>query len=522
MNKQTYSFIIFLIVLLIVHLSAMICNSFETIDDAFISFRYAENLAVGNGLVFNPGERVEGYTNFLWILLLALVRPLVEPVLASKILGALCSCLLIIFFARYYRRFHPEIFGFPILYLALDPGLITWSVRGLETTMFTLFIWLAYQTAMTASIKRNDTSAGLAGSMAAFAVLTRPEGVLTHLFFPLLVLLQKPREHSIFKRISYFFIGSLTLMLPYLIWKWCYFGDILPNTFYAKTGGGFSVFWRGLAYIIQGWQWPEGILLIVIFISLCRNEKKGLNRHAVLVAAVFLLIFLAYILAVGGDSLGPDRFLTPLLPFMILPAFFALSILKILRDQQTHRFLVGIVAFILIIGNSYPMIANFQHTDVFSHKKELQHHGTHVGLCLAKNARPNQSIATSIIGRIPYYSKLYTFDVFGLIDPYIAHQTLEGSARGAAGHEKSDWYYILSRNPDFIIGQELIAAPPREPNWLKSIRTSLSGESTYQIPSGIPAPPYPGYSRIELSCDGPIIRIWKRNPRPEQEHVLMP
>src|SRR5436189_992982 len=40
-------------------------------DDAFISFRYAQNLAEGNGLVFNPGERVEGYTNFLWVLLLA-------------------------------------------------------------------------------------------------------------------------------------------------------------------------------------------------------------------------------------------------------------------------------------------------------------------------------------------------------------------------------------------------------------------------------------------------------------------
>ncbi|KPJ64637.1 hypothetical protein AMJ44_12375, partial [candidate division WOR-1 bacterium DG_54_3] len=43
-----------------------------TQDDAFISFRYVRNFVNGDGLVFNPGERVEGYTNFFWILLLSL------------------------------------------------------------------------------------------------------------------------------------------------------------------------------------------------------------------------------------------------------------------------------------------------------------------------------------------------------------------------------------------------------------------------------------------------------------------
>lgn len=521
MTKQTTNHIIFLIILLSVHLSAAICNSFETIDDAFISYRYAENLATGNGLVFNPGERIEGYTNFLWILLLVLVRPLVEPVLASKILGALCSSLLIIFFARFCRRFYPAMFGFPILYLAMDPGLITWSMRGLETTLFALFIWLSYQTAIAASIKKNNNSVILAGLIAAFSVLIRPEGALTHLFFPLLVLLQKSKDNSIFKRISYFFGSSFILLAPYLTWKWWYFGSILPNTFYAKTGGDLSVIWRGLAYIIQGWRWPEAVLLILIFIGFFVSQTNKWNRCAFTVATVFLFIFLTYILAIGGDSLGPDRFLTPLLPFMALPAFFALSHWKIHHNQQINRSIIGTIAGILIIGNSYPVIANFKHADIFSHQKELQHHGTRVGLCLAKNTTPDQSIATSIIGRIPYYSKLYTLDVFGLIDPYIARQSLDGSMLGAAGHEKSDWDYILSRNPDFITGQELIVAPPREPAWLKSLRTTISGKPEHHTPSGIPPPPYTGYSRIEMPCDGSNIRIWKRNLHPKQERMLM-
>ena len=64
----------------------------HTVDDAFISFRYAENLVAGNGLVFNPGERVEGYTNFLWVVLIAPFLALgVDPELAARVLGLLAA-----------------------------------------------------------------------------------------------------------------------------------------------------------------------------------------------------------------------------------------------------------------------------------------------------------------------------------------------------------------------------------------------------------------------------------------------
>src|SRR5262245_60209180 len=56
------------------------------IDDAFISLRYARNLATGHGLVYNAGERVEGYTNFLWALFLALPHLLhVDPIAVMKL-----------------------------------------------------------------------------------------------------------------------------------------------------------------------------------------------------------------------------------------------------------------------------------------------------------------------------------------------------------------------------------------------------------------------------------------------------
>ena len=67
-----------------------------TVDDAFISFRYAENVTQGHGLTFNPGERVEGYTNFLWVLILAFFHVLgADTVVTAKILGAAFGIMLV-------------------------------------------------------------------------------------------------------------------------------------------------------------------------------------------------------------------------------------------------------------------------------------------------------------------------------------------------------------------------------------------------------------------------------------------
>ena len=68
-----------------------------TQDDAFISFRYAENFAAGNGLVFNAGERVEGFTNLSWTVLFGLIMSVGgEPVLVSVILGWIAIAMLIL------------------------------------------------------------------------------------------------------------------------------------------------------------------------------------------------------------------------------------------------------------------------------------------------------------------------------------------------------------------------------------------------------------------------------------------
>jgi hypothetical protein len=159
-----------------------------TLDDPSISFRYAENLARGHGLVFNPGERVEGYSNLLWVLGLSVVARLgIDPshtwglVLIAKLLGAACALACLPLLLRLSRQFDPDegehgwLRGLPALVLGVSVYFPLWSVSGLETPLFTLLLLLG----------GNLYLRGLDGSRRAFFAavaalggvgLTRPEG----------------------------------------------------------------------------------------------------------------------------------------------------------------------------------------------------------------------------------------------------------------------------------------------------------------------------------------------------------
>jgi len=151
---------------------------FALIDDAYISFRYARNLLEGHGLVFNPGERVEGYTNFLWVMLLAGARVLgVGFETASRVLGAGCGLLTVAVLAdlapRADRRPPWSVLLAPALFVA---GLVPlmWAVHGLETALFTLLLALAFRADIRglAEGRIRPASAVWLG----LASLTRPEG----------------------------------------------------------------------------------------------------------------------------------------------------------------------------------------------------------------------------------------------------------------------------------------------------------------------------------------------------------
>ena len=203
-------------------------------DDAYISYRYVRNFVEGRGLVFNPGEKVEGYTNFLWVLELSAIWKVlgVRPDEASSLIlsvlytgGTIALTTVLALRSPFRERRHLVALG-ALLVLALSHTFAIWATSGLETRQFTFFVLLA---AVCLSPKENPRLV-LASLALAAAEATRPEANL--LFVCALAWLVQGRARP--REIARFAVPFVVLVGAHFLWRWTYYGDLLPNTYYAK------------------------------------------------------------------------------------------------------------------------------------------------------------------------------------------------------------------------------------------------------------------------------------------------
>ena len=228
-------------------------------DDAFISFRYAKNLTDGLGLVYNAGEFVEGYTNFLWTIFLSVGMFFhLDPIHVSAGLGILFYFLTLFvlyktgttaYEIRAGKRY--KSFYFPIAFagFALHSHGQIFATGGLETSLFS-FLLLAGTVFLLLSNRGLHLLTGF--FLLVLAIMTRPDGALFYIFAFLYTALFKFR-HTDYKT---YFTNQLALQLPFIfiflpywIWRYTYFGWFFPNTFYAKSGMG-TYLEQGIKYIL--------------------------------------------------------------------------------------------------------------------------------------------------------------------------------------------------------------------------------------------------------------------------------
>jgi hypothetical protein len=209
------------------------------VDDAGISFAYARNLASGHGLVAQPGvPPVEGFSNPLWVLLLtpALVLRLFDPVLTPK---ALALALTAVSFLLLYRSLagltgSRLAAALPPVLLALDTSFVAWSVSGLENPLYAvLLVLLFWLLARERQAGPSPRRALFAGAIAAGIALTRPDGSVFLVLYPLLTLFVDRGSRAL-GRIAAYAAASAGLFGGYLAFRFLYFGDLVPNTFHAK------------------------------------------------------------------------------------------------------------------------------------------------------------------------------------------------------------------------------------------------------------------------------------------------
>ncbi len=422
-----------------------------TVDDAFISFRYAENWVEGRGLVFNPGERVEGYTNFLWTALLAAaLRAGAEPVLFSRIAGIVSGILILwvsFFYARKRLANRSATLLLPVA-IAANGAFALWCGAGLETILFGLLLFAGVAVASSAESSRVFA---LASFLLALASLTRPEGVLIYA----VVLFDRLALRRIRARCA--LPGALVfvaLVGGHEAWRIAYYGEALPNTFWAKTGGGLRALRRGVFYLARylgpfgGWTALAPLPLLFLG-GIRRWERTFL---------LVLSVYLAYVVAVGGDSLPFYRFLAPVVPLFALLAVSGLG--RLLGDPSEKG---GARLAALAVLLAVPLLNTFggeAFRFLAEDRDRVELHWKAIGRWLGEHAEEGSSVAVTTAGAIPYYSKLPTIDMLGINDRAIAARRMPEMGRGIAGHEKHDMTYVLSRRPTYILHYPFLIPEP--------------------------------------------------------------
>ena len=293
-------------------------------DDAFISFRYVRNLLEGNGLVFNPGEYVEGYTNFLWILELAAIWGIfgVRPEHAAPWLSVAYTigtiAAMLWWVARLPSLQNRGLVGWMALGLLCSSATFAvWtSGGGLETRQFTFFIIAAV---VCLSVYGNSRWGLLAASLGlAAAALTRPEGLMLAAccfsWFAVQRMVTDGRDRSRLARDMMFLVAPFVVLVSaHFLFRYAYYGEWLPNTYYAKHvrpwyESGFRYLWA--AALETGLY----LLLPLTFLAL-RTRWRMYQDGTYALALLCVAVHMAYLLPIGGDHFEyrPLDFYWPLL-----------------------------------------------------------------------------------------------------------------------------------------------------------------------------------------------------------------
>lgn len=450
----------------ILFLLLLSCFSSYSTDDAFISYRFAANFADGNGLVFNRGSvPVEGYTNFLWIILLSVGAFFKLPIPETASFLGVCFSfgilILMVIWANRQRKLSP---GFniaaPVLILASTPSLALWSHTGMETPMFTFFLVLG--TLFMGFEERKGWLGALSGLTFAMAALTRPEGLLIGgVIIGYSFLKSGEWKHKLFSFITRMIVFLLPIFF-HALWRKTYYGHWLPNTFYAKTCSGLELTGNGLLYL-KGFLFQGGLawIILIVLALFIRPKIEGLST--ILLLAV---VYSVYVVWVGGDWMPANRLFLPIMPFLVMGA--SVFIAKSSSISPRLSILLTILLCIHLLFHGIKANARFMEHSLFEQKvfgsdppvdvlKEL-------GLHLKKIASSDQVVAVVPAGKVPFYSNLKSIDMRGLCDDHISHQPFpEALDHVLPGHFKRDDDYVLKQRPDFIVVTGAVRKENAEP-----------------------------------------------------------
>jgi arabinofuranosyltransferase len=444
-------------------------------DDAFISFRYAKNFVEGNGLRWNIGEiGVEGYSNFLWTIIISIGLKLeIEPVLFSQIIGIIffILSLLIVYkiAGRVFTGWNSTLFLF---LTSFNYSFSIYATGGLETSTQTFFCLYIFWLSIEYINNQKLATLFLYSLISGVSLLNRLDSGLFILVTGVFILINIINEFKIssngIKRYLALFLPACFIVFTWLIWKWDYYGNILPNTFYVKGGIEkplevlFNGFMFVLMFLLYTFMLPS---LHILVRTIFKESKEVINNiwqpSLTGLASIIILLWLVYILKIGGGFME-FRFLVPIIPFLYL---LVIKGLEGLSDKSRKVFLgllfLGLLTHPLLFGKIKGLrfgVESAAKLESHLYKEKWISVGKTLGDYFDST---NTKIAVTAAGAIPYYAQLYTVDMLGLNDKYIAKNGIIFDTR--PGHSKiSDINYLIDSKVNLLIGHPKIINDPED------------------------------------------------------------
>jgi len=449
---------------------------FSLFDDAMISMRYAWNLSHGIGLVWNPGEWVEGYTNLLMVLWMSFVTLIFDnksiAVLAIQISGIIFMLGNAYFAMQIAEHIslgesqqHRLLLKLITFFCVLSYyPLVYWSLMGMETGLLTFLLLLAilFVIKNAREYKQNRLVLPI---ILGLAYLTRPESlvpaviILTYFYY-------SERQKSL--PVSHAFIlGIVTLYLMFPLGKtlfsWLYYGELFPNTYTLKIVGMplLHRIQNGLGFIMPFLS-ANILMMLLVMLGLVVNFRP---QKLLLVAIASAVI--CYQIWAGGDPWPYWRILSPVMPLILI--LFVHEILLIvatfskafqpyfLQRPIIHKaYLPILLVFLMLVQTNLPFLEQI----VFKIKpfQTLDNQrNVNNAIILERLTTAEATLGVSWAGSIPYYTGRISIDFLGKNDKYIARLNPDLSEpawhgmRGVPGHNKYDLNYSIKlKQPTYV------------------------------------------------------------------------
>jgi arabinofuranosyltransferase len=405
----------------------------ESIDDAYITLRYSKNLLLGNGPVFNIGERVEGYSNFSWMVLLAALGWVGVPMaMAMKVLG-FASGVGVLALAW---KISANIFksglavGSPVVLLATSSFFAVWAVDGLETMFYTMLL-----TSLVYLLSTDRTNPLVIGIIASLVALTRPEGIMFSIIAVMYLTFKNGR------------VSGLKALVPvaivaggYELFRIYYFGEFVSNTAIAKVHWSIHKSLEGLRYL-NAYNTESGYLMLPAALVGAAVSMGNPRLH---IPILFILAQILFLMVSGADLMYAYRFVIPVLPCIALLCASGIEV----AHKRVNRHFALIVLIVVAAGQAISSYASLPKKHIGSDNLTFRTSPLFaVADFLAPRSGKDDWILLSEAGIMPFYVDAKIRDYMGLVSPFSSVFNLNP----LNGEFTINSDYLFSVRPKFIV-----------------------------------------------------------------------